>query len=88
MGFSALTWAYAVQDYEDGKVVTLDVDPQTLKVARETFAKTGTDKVIEVIEGDARERFGESVRCCQLGSTIDLNLVFANWPPKSQNPST
>lgn len=37
-------------------VSTLEVDPEASKVARETFARTGTDGYIEPIEGDAHER--------------------------------
>ena len=57
VGFSALTWAHAIEGHEDGKVVTLEFDPKLSQVARETFARTGTDRCIELVEGDARKRF-------------------------------
>ena len=51
-----MAWAHVIKGHEDGKVVTLEYDPKASKIARETFVRTGTDRCIELIEGDARER--------------------------------
>jgi predicted O-methyltransferase YrrM len=54
-GFSAMGWAYAVGGHPDGKVVTCEFSEKYAKIASDVFEKTGTDKIISVVIGDARE---------------------------------
>lgn len=52
-GFSALIMAEAMGD--DGKVITLDVNPETTAIAKEYWAKAGVDHKVEGMLGDASE---------------------------------
>lgn len=53
-GYSALGWAEAVG--KDGEVLTLDVDEETGKVAREAWEKYGVGERVKLIVGPALDR--------------------------------
>jgi predicted O-methyltransferase YrrM len=52
-GYSAICVASALP--AEGKLITLDIDPENTKVAREFFTKTGLDDRIELKIGDAHK---------------------------------
>ncbi|AQZ69635.1 O-methyltransferase [[Actinomadura] parvosata subsp. kistnae] len=54
-GISTLYLASAVRDNGTGRVVTTELSKEKIAAARRTFAETGLDDVITVLEGDARE---------------------------------
>jgi predicted O-methyltransferase YrrM len=53
-GYSTLWLAMAVRG-TGGQVITHDMDPKVLQIARENFKKAGVENLIEVVEGDAHE---------------------------------
>jgi predicted O-methyltransferase YrrM len=52
-GTSAIHLASAVRDNGTGRVVTTELSTTKIAAAKQTFAKTGLDGVITVLEGDA-----------------------------------
>jgi predicted O-methyltransferase YrrM len=52
-GISALHLASAVRDNGSGRVVTTELNAAKIAAAKQTFAKTGLDDLITVLEGDA-----------------------------------
>ena len=54
-GISTLHLAAAVRDNGVGRVVTTELSASKAAAARQTFAETGLDDVITVLEGDALE---------------------------------
>ncbi|GLW63303.1 putative O-methyltransferase, family 3 [Actinomadura rubrobrunea] len=54
-GISTLFLAAAVRDNGTGRVVTTELSPDKAAAARRTFAETGLDDVITLLEGDALE---------------------------------
>lgn len=52
-GISAIHLAAAVRDNGDGRVVTTELSETKIAAARSTFAETGLDDVITILEGDA-----------------------------------
>ncbi|MGW3350465.1 O-methyltransferase [Nonomuraea rubra] len=54
-GISTLYLAAAVRDNGAGRVVTTELSKDKIAAARRTFAETGLDDVITVLEGDARD---------------------------------
>ena len=54
-GISALHLAAAVRDNGSGRVVTTELSAAKIAAAKQTFAKTGLDDLITVLEGDALE---------------------------------
>jgi predicted O-methyltransferase YrrM len=54
-GISTLHLAAAVRDNGTGRVITTELSAAKARAARETFAATGLDDVITLLEGDARE---------------------------------
>jgi predicted O-methyltransferase YrrM len=52
-GISALHLASAVRDNGTGRVVTTELSATKIAAAKQTFAKTGLDDVITILEGDA-----------------------------------
>ncbi|MYW03065.1 class I SAM-dependent methyltransferase [Streptomyces sp. SID3343] len=54
-GISTLYLAAAVRDNGVGRVVTTELSKDKIAAARRTFAETGLDDLITVLEGDARE---------------------------------
>jgi predicted O-methyltransferase YrrM len=52
-GISALHLAAAVRDNGTGKVVTTELSDTKIAAAKKTFAETGLDDVITILEGDA-----------------------------------
>ncbi|MGP3947659.1 O-methyltransferase [Streptomyces sp. 7N604] len=54
-GISTLYLAAAVRDNGAGRVITTELNKHKIAAARRTFAETGLDEVITVLEGDARE---------------------------------
>jgi predicted O-methyltransferase YrrM len=53
LGISALHLAAAVRDNGSGSVVTTELSSAKVAAAKKTFAETGLDGVITVLEGDA-----------------------------------
>jgi predicted O-methyltransferase YrrM len=68
IGYSTLHMA---EQLTEGRVITLEVDPDRARQARESFERAGVSDRIELIEGDARETI-ESVP-----GPIDLLFVDA-----------
>jgi predicted O-methyltransferase YrrM len=52
-GISALHLASAVRDNGSGQVVTTELSQAKIAAAKQTFADTGLDDVITILEGDA-----------------------------------
>ena len=52
-GISALHLASAVRDNGSGRVVTTELSESKIAAAKQTFAETGLDDVITILEGDA-----------------------------------
>ncbi|OBH75412.1 O-methyltransferase [Mycobacterium scrofulaceum] len=52
-GISAIHLASAVRDNGAGRVVTTELSDSKIAAARQTFAQTGLDDVITILEGDA-----------------------------------
>ena len=52
-GISALHLASAVRDNGSGRVVTTELSAAKIAAAKQTFAKSGLDDLITVLEGDA-----------------------------------
>ncbi len=53
LGISALHLASAVRDNGRGQVVTTEISESKIATAKQTFADTGLDDLITVLEGDA-----------------------------------
>jgi predicted O-methyltransferase YrrM len=53
LGISAIHLAAAVRDNGSGRVVTTELSAAKVAKAKKTFAETGLDDVITVLEGDA-----------------------------------
>lgn len=52
-GISAVHLASAVRDNGSGRVVTTELSTTKIAAARKTFAETGLDDLISILEGDA-----------------------------------
>jgi predicted O-methyltransferase YrrM len=52
-GISAIHLAAAVRDNGSGRVVTTELSASKIAAAKQTFAETGLDEVITILEGDA-----------------------------------
>ncbi|BBY39714.1 putative O-methyltransferase, family 3 [Mycobacterium mantenii] len=52
-GISAVHLAAAVRDNRTGRVVTTELSDTKIAAAKQTFAETGLDDVITILEGDA-----------------------------------
>ncbi len=72
MGYSALCLAEGLD--EDGKIITLDIQPETNAVAKEFWARTPLYSKIESYLGDALEIIPI------LGETFDLVFIDADKP--------
>ncbi len=72
MGYSALCLAEGLG--EDGKIITLDIDPETNAFAKEFWARTPLYSRIESYLGDALEIIPI------LGETFDLVFIDADKP--------
>ena len=55
LGISAIHLASAVRDNGSGRVVTTELSAAKVATAKKTFAETGLDDVITVLEGDAQQ---------------------------------
>ncbi|MFF4483256.1 O-methyltransferase [Streptomyces sp. NPDC001520] len=58
-GISTLHLGAAVRDNGTGRVITTEMSKEKIAAARRTFAETGLDDVITVLEGDARETLAD-----------------------------
>ncbi|KAK6339342.1 hypothetical protein TWF718_008762 [Orbilia javanica] len=54
-GFSALAFAESLKDVEGAKIITLDINPETAKIARKAFKDAGVDHIVSLIVGPAKE---------------------------------
>jgi predicted O-methyltransferase YrrM len=70
-GYSGIWFALALQG-TGGKLTTFEIDPQSVKQARENFKRAGVDHVITVVEGDAHEAVSK------LTGPIDLVFIDAD----------
>jgi predicted O-methyltransferase YrrM len=68
-GISTLFLAAAVRDNGTGHVYTTELSADKIAAAKATFARTGLDTAISVLEGDARDTLAG------LDGTIDLVLL-------------
>ncbi|MGP3940193.1 O-methyltransferase [Streptomyces sp. 6N106] len=71
-GISTLHLAAAMRDNGTGRVITTEMSKEKIAAARRTFAETGLDDVITVLEGDARETLAD------LDGSVDL-LLLDGW---------
>lgn len=53
LGISAIHLASAVRDNGSGRVITTELSAEKVVTAKRTFAETGLDDAIEILEGDA-----------------------------------
>lgn len=58
-GISAIHLAAAVRDNGTGRVVTTELSDTKIAAAKQTFAETGLDAVITILEGDALSTLSE-----------------------------
>lgn len=58
-GISAVHLAAAVRDNGTGRVVTTELSETKIAAAKQTFAETGLDDVITILEGDALSTLAE-----------------------------
>ncbi|OBJ08807.1 methyltransferase [Mycobacterium sp. 1482292.6] len=58
-GISAVHLAAAVRDNGTGRVVTTELSDTKIAAAKQTFAETGLDDVITILEGDALSTLAE-----------------------------
>src|SRR5215203_3009175 len=72
MGYSALCLAEGLAD--DGKLITLDIEPETNEIAKEFWARTAFYSKIESYLGQALEIIP------MLGETFDLVFIDADKP--------
>jgi predicted O-methyltransferase YrrM len=68
-GISALHLASAVRDNGSGRVVTTEISETKIATAKQTFAETGLDDLITVLEGDALSTLAE------LNGPVDFVLL-------------
>jgi predicted O-methyltransferase YrrM len=68
-GISTLYLAAAVRDNGTGRVITTELSASKAAAAQRTFAETGLDDLITVLEGDARETL------VGLGGSVDFVLL-------------
>lgn len=72
MGYSAVCLAEGLA--EDGKIITLDIEPETNRIAKEFWARTALDSKIESHLGDASEIIPK------LNKVFDLVFIDADKP--------
>lgn len=72
MGYSALCLAEGLAD--DGKIITLDIEPETNEIAKEFWARTRNYSRIESYLGNASDIIPK------LGETFDLVFIDADKP--------
>ena len=70
-GYSGIWFALALQT-TGGKLTTFEIDPQSVKQARENFKRAGVDQFITQVEGDAHETV------TKLTGPIDLLFIDAD----------
>jgi predicted O-methyltransferase YrrM len=58
-GISAIHLASAMRDNGTGRVLTTELSDTKIAAAKQTFAKTGLDSVITILEGDALSTLAE-----------------------------
>ena len=70
-GYSGIWFALALQS-TGGKLTTFEIDPQSIKQARENFKRAGVDHLITQVEGDAHQEV------TKLTGPIDLVFIDAD----------
>jgi predicted O-methyltransferase YrrM len=76
LGYSALWIADVLRELKQGRLITLELDPDRARRAGEYFQRAGVSHLITQMVGDARERIAE------IGGPIDLLFLdggFANY---------
>lgn len=66
-GISTLHLAAAVRDNGAGHVITTEMSAAKVEAARHTFAETGLEDVVTVLEGDARETLPQHLEADGVG---------------------
>lgn len=72
-GYSALWLALALRG-TGGKLITHEIDPDRVRMARESFRRADVDRIVTVVEGDAHEQV------TKLKGPIDLVFIDADKP--------
>jgi predicted O-methyltransferase YrrM len=78
IGYSGLWIAEVLRELKQGKLLTLDIDPDRVAEARRNFERAGVSDLITQYQGDARELLKE------VKGPIDLLFLdggFANYYP-------
>ena len=78
IGYSGLWIAGTLREMEQGRLITLEQDPERAAEAGRNFQRAGVSDLITQYVGDARERIGE------VAGPIDLLFLdggFANYYP-------
>ena len=77
LGISAIHLAAAVRDNGSGRVVTTELSAEKVATAKKTFAETGLDDVITVLEGTRSRRWrasrARSSSSCSTGGKSSTN---------------
>ena len=73
-GYSALWMARPLPP--DGRLVTLEIDPDRAELAREFAGKAGLDDVVEVRVGDARDTLAELTAAVASGEEAPFDAAF------------
>ena len=73
-GYSALWMARGLP--ADGRLVTLEIDPERAELARRFIGKAGLSDVIEVRVGDARETLAELAGAVASGDEAPFDAAF------------
>jgi predicted O-methyltransferase YrrM len=68
-GISAVHLASAVRDNGNGRVITTELSDTKIAAAKKTFAETGLDDVITILEGDATSTLAD------LDGSVDFVLL-------------
>jgi predicted O-methyltransferase YrrM len=74
-GYSTLWLSLAAME-TGGKVITFDVDPAKVELARETFHQAGVEDWVKVVEADARQKLPalEDISFCFIDTEKELFL--------------
>ena len=73
LGISAIHLASAVRDNGTGRVVTTELSAAKVAKAKKTFAETGLDDLITVLEGDAL-----TIVALRKNEFVDVELTVTN----------
>lgn len=69
-GYSAMWFCLALRE-TGGKLITFEIDPERIAIAKENFKRAGVEHLVTLIEGDAHEKISN------LKGPIDVLLLDA-----------